>query len=234
MKLRAEESRTISVFSSTLISFLLCLKAATSSLGLKEPEKNISLPFFQWWCMVLDKNVPISVAYASRVMRESCLLLSKPCEQHQKLIQGADEQSPLFVHLVFHWYSTAATEIFIPMVVNNECTKKRGSSFLVYSVDSNQRLCCITTWLRSYLMVTIRQQGAMETAHNFRTVNPQSTELCTWRQKSCQRSCLVFMLAVSKFLSGRNSASATTFFLYYSTSPKEPYSTDATAKEHCI
>lgn len=48
-------------------------------------------------------------------------------------------------------------EIFIPTVAN-KYTKKRGSSFLVYSVDSNQRLCCITTWLHSYLTVTINRQ----------------------------------------------------------------------------
>lgn len=68
-------------------------------------------------------------------------------------------------------------EIFIPTVANNKYTKKQGSGFLMYSVDSNQRLCCITPWLRSCLMVTINRQlwqGAMETAHHLRTVNPQS------------------------------------------------------------
>lgn len=99
-----------------------------------------------------------------------------------------------------------------------------------------------------YLIVTINRQlrqGATSFPSQSQTVQwkqhtilglltHKATELCTWRKKSWQRSCLVLTLK-SMFLSGGNTASAIIFFLCYSTSPKgSKSSTDAAVKEHCI
>jgi len=58
MEVRADESGTISAFSSALTSSLLCLKVATSSWAQKVPGKNISLPVFPRCGVASEKSVP--------------------------------------------------------------------------------------------------------------------------------------------------------------------------------